>query len=262
MARARFSVVIGRFTGTAVFVCSVLVLVCSAKSAKVVPGHEQVVGATALTDEGDAAFLQGDHYRALIKYLEAERIHPDSPYVQNKLGLGYARLRFFDHAERALVRAIELHSRFAVAHNNLGSVRLAKGQKRKAEQHFRTAIQLNPKMASFHLNLAAVCFETGKSEDGLAFWKKALSLDPGIMGGSARVAVDVVTDQPPMLTNYYLARLYASIGDAERSLGKLKEALNCGFSDPDSLMQEPDFETLRNDPRFQAIVQAVHLLKR
>jgi tetratricopeptide (TPR) repeat protein len=262
MACARFSVVFGRFTGTVVFACSVLVLVCSAKSANVVPVHEQVVGAAALTDEGDAAFLQGDHYRALIKYLEAERIHPDSPYVQNKLGLAYAQLKFFDHAEKAFERAIALHSRFAIAHNNLGSLHLAKGQKRKAEQRFRTAIQLNPKIASFHRNLAAVCFETGKSAEGLALWKKALSLDPDFMSGSARVAVDVATDQPPMVTYYYLARLYASVGDAERSLGKLKEALDCGFCDLDSLRREPDFEPIRNDPRFQSIVRAVHMLKR
>jgi tetratricopeptide (TPR) repeat protein len=253
----------------AVVVSALVAAGCSVKSVRVTPSHGQVVTSNALTSEGDEAYLNGEHYHALIHYLEAGRVNPGSPYVQNKLGLAYAGLKYFDDAGRAFERATQIHPRFASAHNNLGSIQLAKGDYREAEKHFKAAIRLNPNMASYHLNMAFVCFEKGKGGEALALWKKAVSLDPDVMTGWADpkpgaecVAVSAASGRPAAARNYYLARVYASTGDVDRCLGKLKEALDGGFSDVDSLTREPDFESVRQDPRFQAIVKSAHRLNR
>jgi tetratricopeptide (TPR) repeat protein len=176
-------------------------IACSVRTAKVEQSREQVVMSNALTREGDDAFLSGEHYHALIHYLEACRVNPGSPYVQNKLGLAYAGLKYYDDAEKAFARATEMHPQFASAHNNLGSVHLAKGQYGKAEKHFKTAIRLNPSVASYHLNLAFICFEKGKGSEGLALWKKALSLDPDVMARSDCVALSAASGRSAVSTN-------------------------------------------------------------
>jgi tetratricopeptide (TPR) repeat protein len=263
VARANFSLPVRRCAGVAVVISVLLAAAgCSVKSAKVPQSRDQVVLSNALTREGDEAFLNGEHYHALIHYLEAGRVNPGSPYVQNKVGLAYAGLNYFDDAERAFERATRIHPRFASAYNNLGSIHLAQGEYREAEKQFKTAIRLNPNVASYHLSLAFVCFERGKGSEGLGLWKKAVSLDPDVMTGPDCVTLPAASGREAASTNYYLARLYASTGDIERCLEKLKEALDGGFSDVDSLTREPDFERVRQDPRFQEIVKTARQMHR
>jgi hypothetical protein len=55
---------------------------------------------------------------------------------------------------------------------------------------------------------------------------------------------------------YNLACLDALRGEGEVALDRLREALDAGWAHP-VIFEDPDFEALRGDPRFEAIVAEV-----
>jgi tetratricopeptide (TPR) repeat protein len=55
----------------------------------------------------------------------------------------------------------------------------------------------------------------------------------------------------------FLARMYALRGDRKSALGALRRAVKSGLDDAAPLEQNKDFETLRDEPEFKKIVEAV-----
>ena len=56
---------------------------------------------------------------------------------------------------------------------------------------------------------------------------------------------------------YDLARTYAARGDRKQALGRLRQALELGFRDLGRLGADPEWEPLRAQPEFQAIVSGM-----
>lgn len=53
---------------------------------------------------------------------------------------------------------------------------------------------------------------------------------------------------------YNLACSYALLGKKEEAFGELKKAVRLGYADPKHLREDPDLESLREDPRFERIL--------
>lgn len=222
---------------------------------------EDIIRANEAAKEGDLAFARKDYYAALIKYLEASRSNPNSEYVQNKLGITYSQLKYYREATDAFLRSIALNAKYPYSYNNLGSVYFAIDDKRRAEKYFRKAISINPKVASFHINLGSLYFEKRKFAKGIAEWRLGVSLDPEILQRSEGVSlVAAGTRGAKSDRAYFQARLFASMGDVERAVQSLEQAISAGFSDIDSIRKEPDFDPIRQDERFQAFMKTALLL--
>jgi hypothetical protein len=58
---------------------------CGPKVVRVPVSEEDILRANKVANEGDIAFDRKDFYAALIKYLEAVRINPNSEYLYNRL---------------------------------------------------------------------------------------------------------------------------------------------------------------------------------
>ena len=56
---------------------------------------------------------------------------------------------------------------------------------------------------------------------------------------------------------YYLAWAYSANGDKKRALENLRTAAGKGFSDISAISENKAFDSLRSDPQFQSIVQAI-----
>ena len=137
---------------------------------------EDIKLSNATATEGDAAFAHKDFYAALIKYLEACRLNPNSEYLYNKLGITYSRLKFYPQAVDAFSRSISLNSKYAYSYNNMGTVYFAEANKKKAERYFKKAISLKNDEASFHINLGNLLWQKKQQEKGLVEIKKGLTL--------------------------------------------------------------------------------------
>ena len=232
---------------------------CPAKVVRVPVPAEDVLRSNQAVKDADLSFTRKDFYAALIKYLEAARLNPNSEYVYNKLGIAYSQLKFYSQASACFQRGIALNSKFAFAYNNLGSVYFAMSDMKRAERYFRKAISVNPNSASFHVNLGSVYMERKQFERGMAEWHKGLALDPGVLTKSDAVSL-ASSGRSPTERYYFLARLYASMGDVDHSIENLQQALNSGFTNIALINSEHDFDRIRAEEKFVAFMKAAMLL--
>ncbi len=247
-----------------IFLIAALASACGIpRVARVPVPQEDILKANNAAREADLSFARRDYYAALIKYLEASRLNPNSEYIYNKLGITYSQLKFFTEAGSAFRRSIGLNQKYPYAYNNLGSVYFATNEKGKAERFYRKAISLDPNVASFHINLGTLYFEKNKFEKGMEEWRKGLQIDPQVLSKSEAVSLVAAGSQTAPVDRYYfMARLHASLGDIERTLENLQLALNNGFTDLDDILVEPDFDPVRKDEKFKAFLRTATLLLR
>ncbi len=102
-----------------------------------------------------------------------------------------------------------------------------------AEQH----MDLNPDDARAATMRAVASFRVGRSEDGFEWGRRAVELDPDDAG-----------------VRYNVACLFAVAGDRERALELLEQAVASGFGNRNWLERDPDLASVRDDPRFQALL--------
>jgi tetratricopeptide (TPR) repeat protein len=246
-----------------VLLAAVLLAGCRPPIVRVQVPPEKILLANEAAREADIAFARRDFYAALIKYLEATRSNPNSEYIYNKLGITYSQLQYYPEATNAFERAIGLNPKYAYPYNNLGSVYFATSDKSKAEKFFKRAISLNPNVASFHVNLGTLYFERKKMDKGMEEWRKGIALDSSILGKTEGISlVAAGSKRSTTDKSYFMARLYASMGDAERAVDNLQQALNSGFTDIDAIKKERDFDPIREDQKFQSFMRSASLLTR
>ena len=234
---------------------------CPTKLVQVRIQAEDIIRANEAAKEADLAFVRKDHYAALIKYLKTARYNPNSEYIYNKLGISYSQLRYYPEAVAAFQRSIALNSKYPYSYNNLGSVYFALDDKRKAERSFKKAISLNPNVASFHVNLGTLYFEKKQFAKGKEEWRQGLGIDPTILSKTEGISlVAAGTKSSPSEKNYYMARLFASMGDAAQAVHSLQQALNAGFTNIEAIRKEPDFDPIRQDEQFREFMRTATLL--
>ena len=69
------------------------------------------------------------------------------------------------------------------------------------------------------------------------------------------LASEIKPERPGIF--YYLSWAYAANGDKKKSLAALQKAVDKGFSDLTALSENQAFNSLRNDPQFQKIIDAL-----
>nr|WP_321402964.1 tetratricopeptide repeat protein [uncultured Desulfobacter sp.] len=104
------------------------ILICiftvTASCTSTVQTQKQNKIAQAIKKEGDVFQAQGNYTAALNKLLEAEKMDPDDPYIQNSLGLAYMGKERDDMAIEAFNKALSLKPDYTEALNNLGAAYL------------------------------------------------------------------------------------------------------------------------------------------
>jgi type IV pilus assembly protein PilF len=88
---------------------------------------------------GTAHLMKGNYPLALKELLEAERLDPKEPTIQNNLGLAYLVREKYDDAEKHFKNALELNNNYTDARNNLGRLYIDVGLYPKAIQELETA---------------------------------------------------------------------------------------------------------------------------
>jgi tetratricopeptide (TPR) repeat protein len=236
---------------------------CRPAVVRVPVSPEDLKRANAVALEGDIAYARRDYYAALIKYLEAGRLNPNSEYVFNKVGITYSHLKFYAEAIAAYNRSIGLNPKYPYSYNNLGSVYFASDDKKKAEKYFRKAIGMKGDEATFHVNLGVLLMENKKYEKGLQELRKAVSLDPQIFKRPDLDSLAAASSQKNSTErSYAMARLHASMGNAELAVENLQQALTNGFTNLEAIRTEHDFDPIRQNEKFIAFMKyATQLIK-
>ncbi len=89
---------------------------------------------------GSSHFASGQYPLALSTLLEAEKLDPENPVIQNNLGLTYFMRQRYDLAQNHLRRALSLNKNFSDARNNLSRVLIELNQYSEAEKEIRIVL--------------------------------------------------------------------------------------------------------------------------
>ena len=217
--------------------------------AEAVEQYQYVVGLeptdmNAYSNLGGAYTLAGNFTAAESAHKKAHDIAPTKNTYSN-LGLLYYYMGNLDAAIENLSSAVELRPNDYLARSNLGDALWiagredeARGEFRKAETLVESALQINPNDPYSMMDLAWVRAMLDEHDSARDLMDRARGMAP---------------DDP--YTHYYDGMIFLRAEDKEAALDALEIAADKGYSRL-MLGTEPHLSTLRDEPRFAAIVNA------
>jgi len=138
---------------------------------------------------------------------------------------------------------------------DLGRLHFDLGHEEKARRHFERALNIqerslgaeHPAVAPPLESLGFLEYRSGNYGRALQLYERALAINRRALGdGHPRLAHSL----------YNLGCLAALEGDKHKSLELLHQALESSFRSP-IILSDPDLDTLRGDPEFEALVEEV-----
>jgi tetratricopeptide (TPR) repeat protein len=211
-----------------------------------------------------AAPLDPEHRADILMarkmYREAVDVYKEGPLdsaiIWNKIGIAYHQMVQLDAARRNYERAIKLNPEYSEAINNLGTVYYAHKNYKKAISYYKRALKLSPNSASVYSNLGTAYFARKKYKEAAQAYQTALSLDQDVFEhhGSYGVLLEERSVEERAKFHFYLAQTYAKAGMHDRALQYIRKALEEGFKERKKLMENPEFEGLRELPEFQELM--------
>jgi tetratricopeptide (TPR) repeat protein len=231
---------------------------------QVSPPHIRRADPPAYSATVDELERRGDVLRAEKSYLDALDYYrmaltkkPDAK-ICNKMGIVELQMQRFRDSQKSFERAIHHDNHFADAYNNLGAVHYEERNYRKAIKLYLKAIELRGDVASYYSNLGAAYFSKNDFEKAVPAYNRALELDPDVLERTSRTGVTAQLSSPADRAHYsyVMAKLYAKMGAADRSLQYLRKAMEEGYKGIDQVYKDAEFAGLRKDPRFVALMTA------
>jgi tetratricopeptide (TPR) repeat protein len=194
-----------------------------------------------------------DYYKAAEK-----RRKTRSAALYNKIGITELQMQHFHDADKDFHRAIKADKKYADAYNNLGVIYYLGKKYGKAVKQYRKAIKLYEHSASYHSNLGAAYFSQKKFEEATLEYARALQLDPDIFERTSQTGVAAQMSSPEDRAHYdyMVAKMYARMGIADRSLLYLRKAMEEGYKGIEDVYKDAEFAGLRKDPRFVELMKA------
>ncbi len=210
-----------------------------------------------LETKGDQLRAEKAYLDALDYYQAAIKKSPSKAQLYNKSGITKLMLQRLKDGSKDFEKAIRYDHDFADAHNNLGVIYYELKKYNKAIKEYERAIKLRPDAASYFSNLGAAYFSKKEIEKAVLAYNHALQLDPDILEHTSRAGVTAQLPSPEDRAHYdyVMAKLYAKMGIPERSLQHLRRAMEEGYKNIEDVYKDPEFATLRADPRFEALMK-------
>jgi len=205
---------------------------------------------------------KGDFASAIPEFERAIELNPEAGYSYLQLGLLLAWEGQYERAEEVCKRAVELQDQYISgnaglqvvgANGRLGYVYYLQGRYDDALREYerglqfvassdhalkdRTAIELTVKIgAAYH--------RQGKTAEASRQFERARKLFDSLLAKGA--------DDP--FTRYYIACMYALTGERERALDSLERvAAKLPALTAARVRRDPDVDSLRSEPRFEAV---------
>ncbi|MBZ5656428.1 MAG: tetratricopeptide repeat protein [Acidobacteriia bacterium] len=218
------------------------------------------LGASAeqLESSGDQLRVEKNFLDAVDYYEAALKKSPNNAALLNKMGICQLMLQRYKEARKSFERCIKSDRKHADAYNNLGVIYYQARNYNKAIKQYEKAIALKDDAGSYYSNRGAAYFGKREFDKASLDYSKAMEIDPDIFERTSRAGVMAQLPSPEDRAryDYVLAKLYAKMGVAERSLHYLKKAMEEGYKDIKDVYKDNEFTELRKDPRFSELMAA------
>lgn len=176
---------------------------------------------------------------AIEHAMRAERLDPVSPIIVSGTAWMHHLARRFDMEVQSAGRALDLESNFMMAHYRLGEGLLHQGQMSKAVDALEKARTLSDDSPDLIAAVAYAHGRMGRTRDARAALQKLLMLR---------------TSKVRYVSSYALALVYTGLADRDQAFAWLRRAQTERAWGMAFLNVEADFDPLRSDPRFAALV--------
>jgi TolB-like protein/Tfp pilus assembly protein PilF len=204
--------------------------------------------AEAQVSRGIVASLKKTFVEAEESFTKALKLEPKLFEAAYWYGMGLMAEGRFEEAIKMYERAAALRPEDYQSAFFMAQAYKALGNHKELEvEHLRHglklmegSLELNPDDARA-ANLAAGVYATlGEQENAIKYGERSLAIDP----------------EDPMLL-YNVACTYASLGRTDQAISCLERAVDKGFGHREWIDNDPDLAPLRDNPKYQAIVDAI-----
>lgn len=185
---------------------------------------------------GQTYMLHYQYPQAVAEFRQATRLEPDNGFAWDQLAwaLGYEQPPDALEAEKAGREAVRLAPSLPHAQYHLGRALLLQQRYDEATAAFRRSTSLGGNLES--MGMAQLFIAQGKYDEALKLLQNDLSAKTG-------------------LYLYFQAVAYAGKGDKQMAVVSLQKSFDAGFRDFPAIDAMPYFNSLRDDPRFRALIQ-------
>ena len=224
-------------------------------------------------------FGRDEKYRTRAQELSFKALMYDGnlPEAYTAMGLSYFIWGKLAEASASSAKAIELDPEDFIAHWTLGRIHFTNGEFEQAHGLFRRVIELKPLFFSAYSDLAMCCEELGRPDEARVTRDQILKLLPGYLLQNpddsrarmfyavslaeigrkdealdeGRKALEINPDDARML--YNCGCLYSRLGEVQRAVEMLQQAVSRGFSDVGWMKHDADLAALRDNAEFIAL---------
>jgi tetratricopeptide (TPR) repeat protein len=210
-----------------------------------------------LENQGDL-LRQGKMYLDAVDYYDEalKRIPAREAMLQNKIGITNLEMGKLDDAKKNFQAAQKSDKTFAEAYNNMGVLYYMQKKYGDAIKEYERAIKQR-ESASFYANMANAHFARKDFDKAVAAFQHALALDPHVLDRHSNApgySAQLPAPEDRAAFSFVMAKLYSKQGDIDRALQSLRMAIEDGYQDLGKVYEESEFEPLRKDPRFAALM--------
>ncbi len=209
----------------------------------------------------------------------ALELDPDLADAHAARGLAVSLSQRYDEAQREFEEAIRLNPKLFEAWYFYARARFAEGKLEEAARLFEEACRVNPDDYQSPSLLGGVYDGLGRPADAKEAYRRALLLSEkhlqlhpddarALYMGAA--ALSQLGDRPGSIewadralamdpedagVLYNVACVYALLGEAEKAMITLEKSVDCGMGQREWVENDPDLASLRDHPRFQALLK-------
>jgi adenylate cyclase len=211
--------------------------------------------------------------------LEAVKLDPDLAEAHAARGYALGQQRKFDEAREEFETAISLNPKLFEAYYYYGTVAFTQGELEQAAEMLEKASEVAPDDIRGLQLLPQIYRSLGREDEvleasrrrlGLA--ERLLELDPDdiqslLYGANALATLGererslewasrvLEIDTNDALVLYNIACFYALAGEVKPALQALERSYEAGLADPEWMRQDSDLDNLRNENRYQALIE-------
>jgi TolB-like protein/Tfp pilus assembly protein PilF/predicted Ser/Thr protein kinase len=206
---------------------------------------------------------------------------PDLAEAHAARGYALGQRQQYGEAEHEFRRAVELDDTLFETYYYYGTVAFAQGELEKAAEMFEKALQVAPDDERAMRLLPQIYRRLGRESDHkranqrrLELAEKRLELHPDdiqtvLDGAHALAALGeserslewagrvLYADSDDALLLYNLACFYSVAGEVDSALDALEKSYREGMADPDWMRQDSDLDSIREHPRYVALLAAM-----